>query len=148
MFKRANKSELKTWLFGDILIFIFASIMGIVLLSQFINDTTKVAGLVFSILFFVLAVLCFMFMLKIIRAYLSIDSRTEIKEAEDSAKKEQEEREKQERLEKEMEEMEAIKRHELAERAKLKAATENEKIRQQRMEAARRNAANPDQLDK
>ncbi|MFA6843876.1 MAG: hypothetical protein WCR33_05715 [Bacilli bacterium] len=148
MFKRANKGELKTWLFGDILIFIFATIMGIVLLSQFINDTTKVAGLVFCILFLVLAVFCFMFMLNIIRAYLSIDSRTETQEAEDNAKKEQEEQEKQERLEKEMEEMEAIKRRELSERAKMKAAAENEKIKQQRMEAARRNAANPDQLDK
>lgn len=148
MFKRANKGELKTWLFGDILIFIFAAIMGIVLLSQFINDTTKVAGLVFCILFLGLAFFCFTFMLKIIRAYLSIDSRTEAKEEEDNAKQELDESEKQERLAKEMEEMEAIRTRELAERAKLKAAKEYDKIKQQRLEAARRNAANPDQLDK
>ena len=47
MFKKANKSELKTWMIGDIILFIICTIASISMLGTYVNDK-KISYLIYG----------------------------------------------------------------------------------------------------
>ena len=56
MFKKANKSELKTWMIGDIILFIICTIASISMLGTYVNDK-KISYLIFGIISFCILII-------------------------------------------------------------------------------------------
>lgn len=108
MFKKANKSELKIWMFVDIILFIILTFLSFILLSTFIKDPHKVAALIFSLLCVAVDVFAVLYFVRMVKAYLTYDARAEKQKqaAEIAAKKEAEiasaKRQEQIKLEKEV----------------------------------------------
>lgn len=97
MFHRANKNELRTWMLGDIVLFLILAFSSVPLIGTFVENTKKVGSLVFGIIFIGIAALCIFYFVKMIQAFRKYEERMEIqakKEAEEKAKEEAEEAEK------------------------------------------------------
>lgn len=104
MFKKTTKSELRTWMIGDIFVILILFISAFALIQQYTEETKnpKISTLIFGIIFILIALLCFYFFYKMILAFRNYEERMAILE------KEQEE----ERLQREAEEKERIAREE------------------------------------
>ncbi len=132
MFKRANRSELRTWILGDIFLFLIAGIASIAMFG-----TGKVGTIIAGVVFVLIAALCVFFLFKMIIAYRTYDERKEQEEKDEEERKKQEELEKEELLkqeEKEREELQAEYEKKTQEvQAKVKAEIEeNRRIEEEK----------------
>ncbi|MCI5939324.1 MAG: hypothetical protein SOU07_04350 [Bacilli bacterium] len=103
MFKKANKSELKTWMIGDIILFIICTIASISMLGTYVNDK-KISYLIFGIIFICVILFCAFMFIKMIKAYITYDGRKKIMDEQAEKERLQKEQEEKERLQNEQEE--------------------------------------------
>ncbi len=124
MFKKASKSELKTWMIGDLIMFMVTTIACISMFGTYVNDN-KTGYLVFGIIFIFVIAFCIFLFIKMIQAYMTYEERKKIMDEEEARIKAEKEKEEQERLKKEEEETKAFieeyqkKVHEAEEQRKL-----------------------------
>ncbi len=127
MFKKANKSELKTWMLGDLIMFLVATIACISMFGTYFNDK-KTGYLVFGIIFIFVVVFCLFLFIKMIQAFTTYEERKKIMDEEEARIKLEKEKEEQERLKKEEEETKAfIEEYQ----KKVQAAEEQRKLEQE-----------------
>lgn len=103
MFKKANKSELKTWLIGDCILFIICAIAAVSMFGTFMNDK-KTSYLVFGIIFACVVLFCIFMLIAMVKAYSTYDERKKVLDAKEEQDRLAREKEEQERLAKEQEE--------------------------------------------
>lgn len=96
MFKRASKSELRTWMIGDLVLFILLIFGAISMFGTFAENSKKVGSLIFGGVLMAIAVICIMFFYRMIIAFQNYEERMEEMErleAEEKARKEEEDKE-------------------------------------------------------
>ena len=86
MFKRATKSELKTWMMGDLLIVVLLIFVSLSMISDY-TDTKKIPTLIWGLLFLFIAVLLIFLFYNMIIAFKTYDERMkEIQKQEEEEK--------------------------------------------------------------
>lgn len=103
MFKRATKSELKTWMIGDLVLFIILMFSSISAFGTF-AENEEIGSLILGLVLMSIALLCVFFFIKMIKAFQTYDERMEIYAKEEEEEKIKKEQEEQERIKKEEEE--------------------------------------------
>ena len=76
MFKRASKSELKTWMIGDLLIVVLLLFISVSMISSY-TDTEKFSTLIWAMIFLFVAILLMFFFYKMIIAFKTYEERME-----------------------------------------------------------------------
>ena len=104
MFHKASKSELKTWMFGDLILFIVIMFTSVSMFASYVEDTDTVKYLIWGLVFIAIAGLCLFFFYKMIMAFRSYEARMEVLEKEMEAERIAREKEEEERIKKEEEE--------------------------------------------
>ena len=106
MFKKASKSELRTWMIGDLFLILILLFSAFALFQQYTEDVKnpKVSYLIFGFVFILIAFLCLFFFYKMILAFRDYEERMAILEKEQEEERLQREAEEKERLLKEEEE--------------------------------------------
>lgn len=104
MFNKASKSELKTWMFGDLVLFIILILASVSMFGSFADDTDKIGYLIFGLLFIALGFLCMFFFYKMIKAFQTYEERMEELEKIMEEERLQQEQEEKERIQREEEE--------------------------------------------
>lgn len=104
MFKKASKSELRTWMIGDLVLFLILIFASISMFGTFAEDNKKIGNLIFGGIFIAIAVVCIMFFYKMIMAFQNYEERMEEMQKQEEEEKAKREEEEKERLLKEEEE--------------------------------------------
>ena len=103
MFKRATKSELKTWMIGDLLIVALLLFISLSMISDYTN-TDKVSTLIWGLVFLFIGILLIFFFYNMIIAFKTYEERMEEMQKLEEEERIKREAEEQERLRLEEEE--------------------------------------------
>lgn len=113
MFKKAEKNELKTWLVGSVFLFLISAFVTVILVASMVKDKEfRVGATIFSVIFAGVAFLFAYYIIGIVKAYKSFDSRKADREAKEKAEKEEQEAKRLAKIEEEAKEIERIKAQE------------------------------------
>jgi len=127
MFQKADKSELRIWLLGDILIILCGGLASVSLIGGAFGDSFKIGRLIWGIVFLGLTVLCVLFFVKIIKALKTYDSRAKDREEREALAKQEKEQAEAEKIALEQQEMEALKEQEMQKRVEMQEKLEAER---------------------
>lgn len=106
MFKKANKSELRTWMIGDLFLILILLFSALALFQKYTEDIKdpKISYLIFGFIFIIVAFICLFFFYKMILAFRDYEERMAALEKEQEEERLQREAEEKERLQREEEE--------------------------------------------
>ena len=136
MFKKADKSELRTWLLGDIILFAIGLVVLIACVGGMASSNEfKVGTLVFALIGLGVSILAFLFLLNIIKALKTFDQRKESKEKAEKEKQKEEDALLEQKLKEEQAEMAELRRKEEEMRRQNLEEIEKAKLEKEKLEA-------------
>lgn len=132
MFKKAEKSELRTWCLGSLVIVVLCVVITVAMIIDMATVEFKVSSLIITCLAALFGFLFTKYMIAAYKAYKTFDERKKVQDEEEALKQAKEAKELEEKIAKEKEEMEAIRIKE-EERARNNAL-ELEQLKKEQME--------------
>lgn len=132
MFKKAEKSELRTWCLGSLVLVVLCVVIAIAMIVDMITIEFKVGSLIITCLAALFGFLFTKYMIAAYKAYKTYDERKKVQDEEEAVKQAEAKKALEEKIRLEKEEMEAIRIKE-EERARNNAL-ELEQLKKEQLE--------------